>query len=124
MVNGFGGLESRRYIRAGRGLKLWLDQPMPHLSMKDYVELVDRWTSFRIDMTEFFESYDFIICPVMSSVAELHDENRRILTFITRSRITSRVGQPSLFVQEPLKTASRSECRSSPSPGVRTLHLP
>ena len=47
---------------------------MPHLSMKDYVELVDRWTSFRIDMTEFFESYDFIICPVMSSVAELHDE--------------------------------------------------
>ncbi len=68
------GLRAAGTSEPGRGLKLWLDQPMPHLSMKDYVELVDRWTSFRIDMTEFFESYDFIICPVMSSVAELHDE--------------------------------------------------
>jgi amidase len=77
------GLRSAGTEVPGSGLQTWLNGPMPHRSMKEYVELVGEWDAFRLEMTAFFEPYDFIIGPVATTAAQSHDAGPEISTSFT-----------------------------------------
>lgn len=46
----------------------WLDNAKP-LSMKQFHNLINKWDTFRINMTSFMENYDIILSPVNTSPA-------------------------------------------------------